>query len=195
MNDLVTISYQSHPIEFSVNGDVMINANHMAKAFGKHVPHYLENESTKSFIKALSQSRNSDFEKEFSPHGKLVKVGRGGRNPGTWMHRHVALDFAMWLSPEFRVWVIQQIDEILFERKRQKETYFHKRADLYADYKKHDALRAKYKEELELSEVYQKYIFHKEQKAAVKAKLDGQDMEQFGVQLDIEQGTHNKDNH
>jgi len=57
---------------------------------------------------------NSRFEDECTETGKLIKVIKGGKNPGTWMHRVVALKFAAWLDPFFEVWVFQTIDKLLF---------------------------------------------------------------------------------
>lgn len=100
--------YGGSVIEFDVMGnEIMINATEMAKLFGKKTAHFLENEQTKAFIKALSQSRNSDF-------GKIVKVIKGGINQGTWMNRRLALKFAGWLSPEFELWVYDTIERIMF---------------------------------------------------------------------------------
>jgi hypothetical protein len=43
----------------------------------------------------------------------LVKVTKGGNNPGTWMHEDVALEFARWLSPLFAIWCNDRIKELL----------------------------------------------------------------------------------
>jgi hypothetical protein len=43
-------------------------------------------------IDVISKVRNHSLD-------DLVKVTRGGDNPGTWMHEDVALVFAQWLSP------------------------------------------------------------------------------------------------
>ncbi|MBB3811459.1 KilA-N domain-containing protein [Pseudochelatococcus contaminans] len=37
-------------------------------------------------------------------HNGIFQVVRGGNNPGTWAHWHVALAYAKYLSPEFHVW-------------------------------------------------------------------------------------------
>lgn len=39
----------------------MINATEMAKPFGKNVGHFMENDSTKNFIRACLNNRNSDY--------------------------------------------------------------------------------------------------------------------------------------
>jgi hypothetical protein len=98
-----------------INGNVMVNANQMAKIFGKEVSGYLKTDQTENFVKAFCQTEDLPFENEFSPKGKLVKIIKGHHTVnGTWMHRIVALDFAVWLDPFFAVWVFKTIDEILF---------------------------------------------------------------------------------
>ncbi|WP_281681717.1 KilA-N domain-containing protein [Zunongwangia profunda] len=62
----------------------MVNATEMSKPFGKRVQHFLETKQTQEFLDVYSQSRNIGFE-------ELVKISRGGSNPGTWMHEDVAL--------------------------------------------------------------------------------------------------------
>jgi phage anti-repressor protein len=95
-------------VEFDVSGeDIMINATEMGKIFGKKPAHFLENDQTKEFIEALSQSENSDFV-------KIVKTVKGTKNAGTWMHRKLALKFAGWLNARFELWVYDVIEKILF---------------------------------------------------------------------------------
>jgi len=36
--------------------------------------------------------------------GNPVTVVQGGVGQGTWMHEDIALDFAQWLSVDFRLW-------------------------------------------------------------------------------------------
>ena len=54
----------------------------------------------------------------------ILKVVKGGRNSGTWMHRYLAIDFAMWLDPYFKYWVISTIEEILFGYARRRTLSF-----------------------------------------------------------------------
>ena len=59
---------------------------------------------------------------EFSEN--VLKVVHGGRNNGTWVHRYLAIDFAMWLDPYFNYWVVQTIEEILFGYARKRDLSF-----------------------------------------------------------------------
>ena len=79
----------------------MVNATQMAKPFGKEAKHWLNNPQTKDFLDELTKVRNLTLT-------DLVQVKYGGKNPGTWMHKDVAMEFARWLSPAFAislVWV------------------------------------------------------------------------------------------
>lgn len=71
-----------------------------------------------------SQKENSPFETDVKFSENILKVVYGGRNSGTWVHRFVAIDFAMWLDPYFNYWVISTIDEILFGYARKRDLSF-----------------------------------------------------------------------
>ena len=102
-------SYNDHSVSFKeVNGNVLINATHMARSFGKRTADWLQNQQTKDFISELSVVRKSVT-------ADLVQVVQGG-NPtaqGTWMHEEVALEVARWLSPAFAIWCNDRIKELL----------------------------------------------------------------------------------
>ena len=99
--------YNGTDITFlSGNGDVMINATQMAKPFGKQVYEYLRLPSTNELIKVKAgKSRIAE--------DQLVKTIRGGTNLGTWMHEDIALDFAQWLSIDFKLWCMDRIKELM----------------------------------------------------------------------------------
>jgi KilA-N domain len=61
----------------------------MAKPYGKLVGHWLENQTTKSFLSALS----ADI---VIPITILIETS----DVGTFAHPEVAIAFAQWLSPE-----------------------------------------------------------------------------------------------
>lgn len=102
-----TFYYEGKEVAFQFgNGDVMINATQMAKAFGKRTNDFVRLSQTEDFIYALSTrygiSRNG-----------IVNVVQGGISQGTWMHQKLALKFAAWLSPEFELWVYDRIEEVM----------------------------------------------------------------------------------
>ena len=106
MNNPVVYDYKGSQISF-INGDsVMINATQMAKPFGKRPIDYLRLPSTNELLNAIVRKSHID-------ENQLVRTERGGDNPGTWMHEDVALDFAQWLSVDFRLWCNDRIKELM----------------------------------------------------------------------------------
>lgn len=91
-------------------GFELINATEMAKVFDKKVGNFLQNDSTKNFIKSCLKSWNSSFLKVEKEEDLIVSKQKSG----TWMHRVLAIKFAAWLNPDFEVWVFTTIDDILF---------------------------------------------------------------------------------
>lgn len=100
-------NYQGNNISFQFgNGDVMINATEMAKQFDKRPNDFLNLSSTEEFIKVITN-------KNGIAQNQVIKTIRGGNNSGTWMCEDLALEFARWLSVEFRVWCNNRIKELL----------------------------------------------------------------------------------
>lgn len=102
----------------------------MASIFpNKDIRHWIDNKQTFDFINVW-ESRNN--EKWINSNGatlgaiknqtmtfkqlSLLKaigiVGKTGRYGGTYAHKHIAFEFAMWLSPEFKLWVIEEFDRL-----------------------------------------------------------------------------------
>ena len=100
----------SHNIETGIinqrANDGYINATALCKACNKEVKHYLENKSTKEFLKELSLVVGI-------PTTELVKIIQGGTPElqGTWVHPQVAVNLGQWASPKFAVLVSQWVLE------------------------------------------------------------------------------------
>jgi hypothetical protein len=112
MNELTTLG-KYNGVKIKVRpGDQMINATQMAKACGKLWANYWQLKSTQEFIAELARSIGI-------PIDRLVRGVTDGPNHlrGTWVHRHVAIDFAQWLSASFKVWCIQRLDELFLTGK------------------------------------------------------------------------------
>ena len=113
-NQNYIISYNGVNIPFIAdleNGNsTMINATKMAQCFpSKRLDHFLENQTTKDYINALSADTGK-------PVSELLKTKKGGNDrdsQGTWMHEDLAIEFARWLNPEFSVWCNTKIEELL----------------------------------------------------------------------------------
>ena len=95
--------YAGSGITFDSDGDTFVNATEMAKPFGKRVNDFMNLKSTQAYLEALETTINN---------GSLIKTVEG-RNGGTWMHELLALEFAGWLAPAFKVWCNQKIKEML----------------------------------------------------------------------------------
>lgn len=135
--DSQIFTYNGSNITFALgNGDVMVNATQMAKPFGKRPNDYLNLPSTNELIKAITRkpgksdnqtvktnTRKSGIAdnqavkaivgKSHFDENQIVRSKRGGNNPGTWLHEDLALDFAKWLSVDFRLWCNDRIKELL----------------------------------------------------------------------------------
>lgn len=107
-NITYTYSYQSAPVSFSRGDEVMINATQMARAFKKRPNDYLSLPSTIELLKAITRkSGNSEYQ------AVTTKPGSPENGGGTWMTETVALDFAQWLSVDFRLWCNDRIKELM----------------------------------------------------------------------------------
>lgn len=103
---LKVFEYAGTGITFDFEGDTFINATEMARPFGKRPVDFIRLKSTQEFIEVLkSDVRNPHFAKR---GGDLNDVDQG-----TWMHELLALEFAGWLAPAFKVWCNKKIKELL----------------------------------------------------------------------------------
>jgi len=97
-----------------IDEDGYFNLTDMCEFFpGKRVQHWKENQSTKEFVKVVENMLNPQFEEDlinrisglkFIP---ALRTKRGRHHGGVYAHKYVAMEFAMWLSPEFKLEVIQ----------------------------------------------------------------------------------------
>lgn len=89
-------------------GVAYINATQMAKPFGKRPNDYLVLPTTKILLEAITR-------KSCISNIQLVNIKRGSSatGGGTWLHEDVAIDFAQWLSIDFRLWCNDRIKELL----------------------------------------------------------------------------------
>lgn len=100
--------YNGNNITFQIgNGDVMVSATEMAKAFpDKNLTNIINSLEIQEYIQEVAKLQNYTL-------ADLVKVTRGGNNPGTWIHKKLVLRLAQKLSPKFSVWVDDRIEELL----------------------------------------------------------------------------------
>lgn len=122
MNTLQVFNYQNNPVSFKdEDGQAYINATEMAKPFGKRPAKWLELPSTKELIAAIDMRpiRKSDTYAETingirnEPKGKSRTLVITMNGVGTWLHEDIALDFAQWLSVDFKIWCNDRIKELM----------------------------------------------------------------------------------
>ncbi|QBY42915.1 KilA-N domain-containing protein [Arsenophonus nasoniae] len=90
-------------VEITTDSDGRFNLNALHKASGgkdaKRPKTWLETKQAKELIEELRQ--NSALGQE------VIKVQKGGINPGTFAHELLAIEYAGWISPRFRLMVNQ----------------------------------------------------------------------------------------
>ena len=106
--NIINYSYKGSEISFTYGENVMLNATQMAKPFKKRTNDYLVLPSTNELVKAITR-------KSSISENQLVTTRQGSpdNGGGTWMHEDLALDFAQWLSVDFKLWCNDRIKELL----------------------------------------------------------------------------------
>lgn len=108
MTDIQIFNYNGNGVTFRKGNSVMINATEMAKPFGKRPNDYLALTSTKELIMAITKKNG------ISENQLVVTIAGSPINGGgTWLHEDVALDFAQWLSIDFKLWCNDRIKELM----------------------------------------------------------------------------------
>lgn len=125
--------YAGMAIDFSFREDLMVNATEMAKVFDKDLHEFMRSESFKKLIHALEKTNirpdrtgnfpvRSDEPEHIEGMIKhktadlvpLVIINKGGKYGGsTWVHRYIAIELAMWLDVDFKIWLLTIIDRLL----------------------------------------------------------------------------------
>jgi hypothetical protein len=73
----------------------------MGKPFGKKPNDWLRLPATISLLKTLVSARKSRTS-DYQPI--IRKMGSPASGGGTWFHEDVAIEYARWLSEEFKIW-------------------------------------------------------------------------------------------
>ncbi|WP_198171440.1 KilA-N domain-containing protein [Mucilaginibacter aquatilis] len=136
--------YNNVVVRFFHADQLMVNATEMATVFESDVNKFLEENSTKNWIKWLENNlirgkRNGESVSRTAIKGVAPGVIRhksadlvpiltvekiDGGNTVFWMHHLLATDFAQWLNIDFKGWIILKVNELLFNytmEKRQLE--------------------------------------------------------------------------
>jgi len=99
----------------------MFNANDLLAIYNKEnkekrLDNYLRATSTneyKNFLEQKAIDSNTSDVSELNQQDSVIKTSRGRVNGGTWMHPNLFIDFAMWLSVEFKDWAIECVKDRL----------------------------------------------------------------------------------
>lgn len=121
----------------------MFNANDLLDAYknfnpksNKKIEKYLGTKTTKEYVNVIlsrEESQNTNYPQNggFKKDDDLaienlndVIITKRGRHGGTWMHPYLFLDFAMWLSPEFKFECMKWLhDKLIQFRDQVGDTY------------------------------------------------------------------------
>ena len=91
------------------------------------IQNWLRNKSTIEFLGVWEQMNNSNFNRVLTPQKWIETTNAvgikstAGRYGGTYAHSDIAFEFASWISPEFKLYIIQD-----YQRLKQEESYKNK---------------------------------------------------------------------
>jgi len=120
----------------------MFNANDLLDIYNltakkqKRLDNYIKLKNTEEFKKAILQDINSNTYNSSeldlsqvqaigeSGEDIILKTSKGRVNGGTWMHPYLFVDFAMWLSPEFKLTCIKWVYDNLIINRNQAGDYY-----------------------------------------------------------------------
>lgn len=124
----IAYDYKGKSIEFLLSGDLMINATELGSVFNVKPYEFTRRLETIKTIAAMRNTaigarKGADFTqflsqfKDLAPenivkgvNGTPILITIPGREGSTWMHRWLAIDFAMYLDVELKLWVLEKID-------------------------------------------------------------------------------------
>lgn len=93
---------------------LFFNANDLLEAYNskaktqKRLQSYFANEATKRFMNELIKDEISNSKNSGELETDIISIKRG-KYGGTWLNPYLFVDFAMWLSPEFKVTIIKWV--------------------------------------------------------------------------------------
>jgi len=105
----ISLDYLGHndPIRIDVDGYLCLTD--MVKYFpNKRLDNWMVLKSTKDFIEVLDKSLNTLDSRDLKNGNTVLKRKRGKYEGGTYAHELLALEFATWLSPEFKLKVYSE---------------------------------------------------------------------------------------
>jgi len=95
--------------------DGLVNLTKMCEGTGKRMGDWLKNKSTERFLNAYL-IRNENSHSRLNSNGEVglkeTKNGIGG-DGATFGDRRIAIKLAEWISVDFEIWAVEQIDTLL----------------------------------------------------------------------------------
>jgi hypothetical protein len=97
------LTIDGNVVTYGILGNqVYVNLTDLCKAGGKLYGNWRHLKSTQAFLNALESKLNN--------HNLVISIMHGNnKNRATWGHPHVAIDIACWISPLFKIQVIDWI--------------------------------------------------------------------------------------
>lgn len=102
---------------FNVND--LLNIYNMQGKRQKRIEPYMRRKESKELIEAILKRLNSNDNNCCYLESDIIRSMKWRVNWGTWMHPYMFIDFAMWLSPDFKVMCIEWIYDHLIELRNQ----------------------------------------------------------------------------
>lgn len=109
---------------------MMFNANDLLEIYNanakkeKRVQKYLDNQATKEYMETIAKDISDNNPNLGELKNAVVHGNRGRVNGGTWMHPYLFIDFAMWLSPEFKLTCVKWIyDKLIVLRNESGDSF------------------------------------------------------------------------
>ena len=102
-------------IVISHNEDDYISLTDMLKAKDGDFffSNWLRNRNTIEFLGIWERLMNPNFNcAEFDIIKSQAVISKAGRYGGTYAHKDIAFEFAMWISPEFKVYLIREFQRL-----------------------------------------------------------------------------------
>lgn len=126
---------QNHKTEWLNANDLLEIHNRKAKQLGK---------VTKKINAYTVNSTSIEFFEEIMNQESITTVyeSKKGKNGGTWMHPLVFVDFAMWVSPEFKYHAMQWLTDTLLKNRDNSGESYKKMASSVANYLGSDMAKA-----------------------------------------------------
>ena len=98
--------------------DSYFNATDLLKTYNsltgskKQMNSFLRSRETKEFSKVIENNEIADLKRQMA-HNRKAYVSN--KKYGTWMHPYLFIDFAMWISPEFKYKTIKWVHDNLIK--------------------------------------------------------------------------------